>query len=336
MRSFYPEIEPYDHGMLDVGDGHRVYWELCGNPNGKPVVFLHGGPGGGCSPSQRRLFDPDKYRILLFDQRGCGRSTPYASLEANTTWHLVADIERLREMIGVDKWMVFGGSWGATLALAYAETHPERVTELVLRGIFTLRRAELLWYYQEGASWIFPGQVGGLSRTDPGGRARRPDGSLSRRLIHPDPAVQREGGARPGACGKARRSRSSQNQDYSDQFGDAHYAIAFARIENHYFVNEGWFEEGQLIRNAHRLKNIPGVIIQGRYDIVRRRPAWHEPGRCGHAVRADHGHSGAEAAYASSWLPGCEATALYPEPGHPDITVIEGTHAGCAIRRPDR
>ena len=156
MRTFYPEIEPYDHGMLDVGDGHRVYWELCGNPNGKPVVFLHGGPGGGCSPTARRLFDPKKYKILLFDQRGCGRSTPYASLEANTTWHLVADIERLRGMMGVDKWMVFGGSWGSTLALAYAETHPERVTELVLRGIVTLRRAELLWYYQEGASWIFP------------------------------------------------------------------------------------------------------------------------------------------------------------------------------------
>jgi proline iminopeptidase len=156
MRSLYPEIEPYDHGLLDVGDGHRVYWELCGNPRGKPVVFLHGGPGGGCSPVQRRLFDPQKYRILLFDQRGCGRSLPYAELEANTTWHLVADIERLRGMIGVESWMVFGGSWGSTLALAYAQTHPERVSELVLRGIFTLRRAELLWYYQEGASWMFP------------------------------------------------------------------------------------------------------------------------------------------------------------------------------------
>ena len=190
MRSFYPEIEPYDHGMLDVGDGHHVYWELCGNPNGKPVVFLHGGPGGGCAPTQRRLFDPDKYRILLFDQRGCGRSKPYASLEANTTWHLVADIERLREMIGVDKWMVFGGSWGSTLALAYAQTHPERVTELVLRGIFTLRRSELLWYYQEGASWIFPDKWEGFLAPIPEEERGDLMAAYRKRLIDPDPAVQ--------------------------------------------------------------------------------------------------------------------------------------------------
>ena len=267
MRTFYPEIEPYDHGMLDVGDGHRVYWELCGNPNGKPVVFLHGGPGGGCTPTQRQLFDPEKYRILLFDQRGCGRSTPYASLEANTTWHLVADIERLREMIGVDKWMVFGGSWGSTLALAYAETHPERVTELVLRGIFTLRRSELLWYYQEGASWIFPDKWEGFLAPIP--EAERGDlmAAYRRRLIDPDPAVQAKA-ARAWSLWEGETITLLHNQGYSDQFGDEHYAIAFARIENHYFVNEGWFEEGQLIRNAHRLKNIPGVIIQGRYDIA--------------------------------------------------------------------
>ena len=267
MRSFYPEIEPYDHGMLDVGDGHHVYWELCGNPKGKPVVFLHGGPGGGCTPTQRRLFDPEKYKILLFDQRGCGRSTPYASLEANTTWHLVADIERLREMIGVDKWMVFGGSWGSTLALAYAETHPERVTELVLRGIFTLRRSELLWYYQEGASWIFPDKWEGFLAPIP--EAERGDlmAAYRRRLIDPDPAVQAKA-ARAWSLWEGETITLLHNQEYSDQFGDEHYAIAFARIENHYFVNEGWFEEGQLIRNAHRLKGIPGVIIQGRYDIA--------------------------------------------------------------------
>jgi proline iminopeptidase len=267
MRSFYPEIEPYDHGMLDVGDGHHVYWELCGNPKGKPVVFLHGGPGGGCTPTQRRLFDPEKYKILLFDQRGCGRSTPYASLEANTTWHLVADIERLREMIGVDKWMVFGGSWGSTLALAYAETHPERVTELVLRGIFTLRRSELLWYYQEGASWIFPDKWEGFLAPIP--EAERGDlmAAYRKRLIDPDPAVQAKA-ARAWSLWEGETITLLHNQEYSDQFGDEHYAIAFARIENHYFVNEGWFEEGQLIRNAHRLKGIPGVIIQGRYDIA--------------------------------------------------------------------
>jgi proline iminopeptidase len=267
MRSFYPEIEPYEHGMLDVGDGHRVYWELCGNPNGKPVVFLHGGPGGGCTPTQRRLFDPKKYRILLFDQRGCGRSTPYASLEANTTWHLVADIERLREMIGVDKWMVFGGSWGSTLALAYAETHPERVTELVLRGIFTLRRSELLWYYQEGASWIFPDKWEGFLAPIPEEERGDLMAAYRKRLIDPDPAVQARA-ARAWSLWEGETITLLHNQEYSDQFGDEHYAIAFARIENHYFVNEGWFEEGQLIRNAHRLNGIPSVIIQGRYDMA--------------------------------------------------------------------
>ena len=267
MRSFYPEIEPYETGMLDVGDGHRVYWELCGNPNGKPVVFLHGGPGGGCTPTQRRLFDPEKYRILLFDQRGCGRSTPYASLEANTTWHLVADIERLRTMIGVDKWMVFGGSWGSTLALAYAETHPERVTELVLRGIFTLRRSELLWYYQEGASWLFPDKWEGFLAPIPEEERGNLMAAYRRRLTDPDPAVQAQA-ARAWSLWEGETITLLHNQEYSDQFGDEHYAVAFARIENHYFVNEGWFEEGQLIRNAHRLKGIPGVIIQGRYDIA--------------------------------------------------------------------
>jgi proline iminopeptidase len=267
MRTFYPEIEPYDHGMLDVGDGHRIYWELCGNPQGKPVVFLHGGPGGGCTPTQRRLFDPEKYRILLFDQRGCGRSTPYASLEANTTWHLVADIERLRTMIGVDKWMVFGGSWGSTLALAYAETHPERVTELVLRGIFTLRRAELLWYYQEGASWIFPDKWEGFLAPIPEEERGDMMAAYRKRLIDPDPAVRAKA-ARAWSLWEGETITLLHNQEYSDQFGDEHYAIAFARIENHYFVNEGWFEEGQLIRNAPLLKAIPGVIIQGRYDIA--------------------------------------------------------------------
>jgi proline iminopeptidase len=267
MRSFYPEIEPYETGMLDVGDGHRVYWELCGNPKGKPVVFLHGGPGGGCTPTQRRLFNPEKYRILLFDQRGCGRSTPYASLEANTTWHLVADIERLRAMIGVDKWMVFGGSWGSTLALAYAETHPERVTELVLRGIFTLRRSELLWYYQEGASWLFPDKWEGFLAPIPEEERGDLMAAYRKRLIDPDLAVQAKA-ARAWSLWEGETITLLHNQEYSDQFGDEHYAIAFARIENHYFVNEGWFEEGQLIRNAHRLRDIPGVIIQGRYDIA--------------------------------------------------------------------
>jgi proline iminopeptidase len=267
MRTLYPESEPYDHGMLDVGDGHSVYWELCGNPQGKPAVFLHGGPGGGCAPTHRRLFDPDKYRILLFDQRGCGRSIPYASLEANTTWHLVADIERLRAMLEVERWMVFGGSWGSTLALAYAETHPDRVTELVLRGIFTLRRAELLWYYQEGASWLFPDKWERFLAPIP--VAERGDlmAAYRRRLIHEDPVVRQEA-ARAWSLWEGETITLLPDRDYSDQFGDDRYALAFARIENHYFVNEGFFEEGQLIRDAHRLKDIPGVIIQGRYDVA--------------------------------------------------------------------
>jgi proline iminopeptidase len=267
MRTLYPEIEPYDHGWLDTGDGHRVYWELCGNPNGKPVVFLHGGPGGGCSPSQRRQFDPALYKILLFDQRGCGRSRPYASLENNTTWHLVADIERLREMIGAETWMVFGGSWGSTLALAYAETHPERVSEIVLRGIFTLRRAELLWYYQEGASWLFPEKWEGFLAPIP--EAERGDlmAAYRKRLTDPDPAVQAEA-AQAWSLWEGETITLLPNEDYSNQFGDPHYAIAFARIENHYFVNEGFMEEGQLIRDARKLKDIPGVIVQGRYDVA--------------------------------------------------------------------
>jgi len=267
MRTLYPEIEPYDHGMLDVGDGHRVYWELCGNPRGKPVVFLHGGPGGGCSPAQRRLFDPEKYRILLFDQRGCGRSTPYACLEANTTWHLVADIERLREMLDVEKWLVFGGSWGSTLALAYAETHPARVSELVLRGIFTLRRAELLWYYQEGASWMFPDKWERFIAPIPVEERGDLMAAYRRRLTHEDPAVQREA-AKAWSLWEGETITLLPNQAYTDQFGGEHYALAFARIENHYFVNGGFFEEGQLIRDAHRLRSIPGVIVQGRYDVA--------------------------------------------------------------------
>jgi proline iminopeptidase len=267
MRTLYPEIEPYEHGMLDVGEGHRVYWELCGNPRGKPVVFLHGGPGGRCTPTQRRYFDPDKYRILLFDQRGCGRSTPYASLEANTTWHLVADIERLRGMLGVDKWMVFGGSWGSTLALAYAQTHPDRVSEIILRGIFTLRRAELLWYYQEGASWMFPDKWERFLAPIPPEERGDLMAAYRRRLVHEDPAVRQEA-ASAWSLWEGETITLLPDQGYTDQFGDDHYAIAFARIENHYFVNEGFFEEEQLIRDAQKLRNIPGVIIQGRYDVA--------------------------------------------------------------------
>ncbi len=267
MRTLYPPIEPYEHGWLDVGDGHRVYWELCGNPNGKTAVFLHGGPGGGCSPVHRQLFDPERYRMLLFDQRGCGRSTPHAGLDANTTWHLVADMERLRTMLGAESWLVFGGSWGSALALAYAETHPNRVSELVLRGIFTLRRAELLWYYQSGASWLFPEKWEHFLAPIPEDERGDLMAAYHRRLTHKDRSVQIEA-ARAWSLWEGETITLLPNEDYLRQFADEHYALAFARIENHYFMNGGFFEEGQLLRDAYRLKAIPGVIIQGRYDVA--------------------------------------------------------------------
>jgi proline iminopeptidase len=267
MRALYPPIEPFDRGWLDVGDGHEVYWEVCGDPKGKPAVFLHGGPGGGCTPLQRQLFDPERYRVLLFDQRGCGRSRPYASLEANTTWHLVADVERLRAMMGVERWLVFGGSWGSTLALAYAQAHPECVSALIVRGIFTLRRSELLWYYQEGASWLFPDKWERFLAPIPNDERHDLIGAYHRRLTDPDPAIQAEA-AKAWSLWEGETITLLPNEDYSAHFGEAHYALAFARIENHYFVNGGFFAEGQLLRDAYKLANIPGVIIQGRYDVA--------------------------------------------------------------------
>jgi len=266
-RGLYPPIEPYRQGRLDVGDGHEVYWELCGNPEGKPAVFLHGGPGAGCSPDHRRLFDPARYRVLLFDQRGCGRSTPHASTEANTTWHLVADIERLRELVGVDRWLVFGGSWGSTLALAYAETHPERVTGLIVRGIFTLRRSELLWYYQEGASWLFPDKWERFLAPIPEDERGDLMAAYHRRLTDPDRRVRVEA-ARAWSVWEGETITLLPDASLSARHAEDEYALAFARIENHYFVNGGFLEEGQLLRDAHRLRAIPGVIVQGRYDIA--------------------------------------------------------------------
>ncbi len=274
LRTYYPPIEPFKTGVLDTGEGHQIYWELCGNPQGQPAVFLHGGPGSGCSPDHRRLFDPQRYCVLLFDQRGCGRSTPHASLENNTTWHLVADIERLRTLLGVDRWLVFGGSWGSTLALAYAQTHTERVSALILRGIFTLRREELLWFYQEGASWLFPDLWEGFLAPIP--EAERSDliGAYRKRLTGADPAAQL-------ACARAWSVWEGQTiRLLPDAVNAAHHAqdafsLAFARIENHYFVHEGWMEQGQLLRDAGKLAEVPGVIVQGRYDVCTPvRSAW--------------------------------------------------------------
>lgn len=266
-RGLYPPVEPYDRGLLDVGDGHQIYWELCGNPDGIPAVFLHGGPGGGCGPSHRRLFDPERYRVLLFDQRGCGRSTPHACLDANTTWDLVSDIERLRAMVGAEKWLTFGGSWGSTLALAYAETHPERVSALVLRGIFTLRKFELDWYYQSGASMLFPDKWERFLAPIP--EAERGDmiAAYRRRLTGDDRAEQIEA-AKAWSVWEGETITLLPDPSIVGQHGDDDYALAFARIENHYFTHAGWLDEGQLIRDAGRLKDIPGVIVQGRYDVA--------------------------------------------------------------------
>ncbi len=266
LRGFYPEIEPFETGFLDVGDGHTIYWERVGTKGAKPAVFLHGGPGGGSSPLQRRLFDPRLYDVLLFDQRGCGKSTPHAGLEANTTWHLVADTERLREMMGVDKWLVFGGSWGSTLALAYAETHPEHVSELVLRGIYTLTKAELDWYYQFGVSEMFPDRWEMFQAPIPENERHDMMGAYRRYLTGTDRKKQLEC-AIAWSTWEGATITLLPNPDYAAHFGEDDYAIAFARIENHFFVHAGWLEEGQLLRDAGKLKDIPGVIVHGRYDM---------------------------------------------------------------------
>jgi proline iminopeptidase len=265
-RGLYPAIEPFEVGRLDVGDGHQIYFERCGNPTGLPAVFLHGGPGAGCSPAQRRLFDPARYCVTLFDQRGCGRSSPHASLEANTTWDLVADIERLRERAGFSRWLVFGGSWGSTLALAYAETHPERVSGLVVRGVFTATRREIDWYYQGGAAWLFPDLWERFLAPIPEGERGDLVGAYNRRLTGPDENA-RLAAAKAWSLWEAGTITLLPN-NLATQFGEDRYALAFARIENHYFSHDSWLEDDQLIRNAHRLANIPGVIVQGRYDVA--------------------------------------------------------------------
>lgn len=267
LRSLYPAIEPYAAGVLDVGDGHVLYYERCGTPGAKPAVFLHGGPGGGISAQHRRLFDPARYDLLLFDQRGCGRSTPHASLEANTTWHLVADIERLRNLAGVERWLVLGGSWGSTLALTYAQTHPDRVSELVLRGVFTVSRRELDWYYQHGASEIFPDLWEAFVAQIPAEERHDLRAAYRRRLTGSDLVLQTQA-ALAWAIWEGGTLTLMPDEDTRKGFAEPHFALAFARIENHFFVHGGWLEDGQLIRNASRLRGIPGTIVQGRYDMV--------------------------------------------------------------------
>ena len=275
LRGFYPPIEPTASGLLDVGDGQRVHWETCGNPEGVPAVFVHGGPGAGCSADYRRVFDPERYRIILFDQRGCGRSLPHAwepdaDLSTNTTWHLVADMEALREHLGVERWLVFGGSWGATLGLAYAQRHPERVLALVLRGVFTLRRRELDWYYEAGgADMIWPDEweryvAAAGPEVGPGGYIER----YRELLADPDPAVHGPA-AVAWTTWEAATSTLLRDQAHIDEVQDPAFALAFARIENHFFIHRGWLEEDRLLHGARVLADhgIPGVIVQGRYDM---------------------------------------------------------------------
>jgi len=264
----YPPLDANQSGVLDVGDGHLVYWEESGAPDGKPVVFVHGGPGGGTEPKYRRFFDPAKYRIVMFDQRGCGRSTPHASLAANTTWDLVADMERLRAHLGIERWQLFGGSWGSTLALAYAEAHPTRVSELVLRGIFLLRRWEIDWFYQQGASRLFPDAWAHYLAPIPPEERHDLLAAYHRRLTSPDEAVRLEA-ARAWSIWEGSTSRLFTDPSTVARFGADRFALAFARIECHYFVNRGFFRaDDQLLADVPKVAHLPCTIVHGRYDVV--------------------------------------------------------------------
>jgi proline iminopeptidase len=267
-RQQYPPIEPFESGYLGVGDGHELYYEQCGNPNGKPALFVHGGPGAGGDVNARRFFDPAGYRIVVFDQRGAGRSRPHASLEVNTTWHLVADIERLRRHLKIDRWLVFGGSWGSTLSLAYAQTHPAAVSELVLRGIFLLRRIEIDWFYQFGASMLFPEQWQQYLAPIPSEERHDLLRAFHRRLSSDDAGV-RLAAARAWSIWEGATSSLWPNPQREAQFGTEEFALALARIEAHYFVNRGFFtSETQLLDGVDKIRAIPAVIVQGRYDVV--------------------------------------------------------------------
>lgn len=266
--NLFPPLTPHDAGSLRVSDIHEIYYEVSGNPRGKPVVVCHGGPGGGSTPSMRRYFDPDLYRIIIFDQRGCGRSTPHASLIDNTTWHLVSDMEQLRAHLGVESWQIFGGSWGSTLALAYAQTHPERCTELVLRGIFTLRRSELEWFYQQGANAIYPDAWEEYLTLIPEAERHDMIAAYYTRLTSDDRATQ-IAAAKAWSRWEGGTVSLLPAPERVESFSNESFALAFARIESHYFVNAGFFEhDDQIIRNAPVLADIPAVIVQGRYDIV--------------------------------------------------------------------
>lgn len=262
----YPSLDPFDQRMLDVGDGHSIYVEQCGRPDGVPIVVFHGGPGGGCSPAMRRYFDPEYYRIILFDQRGCGRSKPHASVENNTTWHLVDDIELIRETLGIDQWFVFGGSWGATLALIYAQAHPTRVKHLILRGVFLGTQAELDWFYAGGAGQFWPEVWERFTNLVPADEQNDLIAAYHKRLFGADLMVQTQFARAWATWENALASISSTGMS---DMAQSHYARAFARLENHYFTNKVFLnEDQQIMDNLHKLKDVPGSIVQGRYDMI--------------------------------------------------------------------
>jgi proline iminopeptidase len=310
----YPAIEPFRTHRLRVSELHELHVEECGNPRGLPAVFLHGGPGGGSEPWHRQFFDPTKYRIVLFDQRGCGRSTPHAELRENGTWDLVSDIERIREHLGIERWLVFGGSWGSTLALAYAQTHPDRVRAMVLRGIFLLRRCEIDWFYQEGASWLYPDAWEHFLAPIP--LAERGDlvAAYHRRLTSTDARVRSEA-ARAWSVWEGSTSKLLPSGDMVLRFGETRFAEAFARIECHYFVNRGFFKsDNWLIENVHRIRQIPAVIVQGRYDVVcPMRSAWDLHRAWPEAdlrVVSDAGHAASESGVLSQLIEATDRFAL--------------------------
>ena len=268
MRDLYPPLEPYDTGALRVSDLHTIYFEQSGNPQGKPVIFLHGGPGGSSLPVFRQYFDPAKWRIVIFDQRGCGRSTPHAELRENTTWDLVSDIETLRSHLKISQWVVSGGSWGSTLSLAHSQTHPDRCLGLILRGIFLLRRKEILWFYQDGASYLFPDAWEDYLKPIPLDERADLLSAFYRRLTSDDAQIRQEA-ARAWSVWEGTTSRLIPDPKSQSRFADAEFADAFARIECHYFINRGFLEpDDQLLQNCDRIRHLPIVIVQGRYDVV--------------------------------------------------------------------
>jgi proline iminopeptidase len=268
MKNLYPEIEPFNTGTLQVSNLHTLYYEECGNPNGQPIVFLHGGPGGGIQADYRRYFNPEKWRVILFDQRGCGKSRPFAELKENTTWDLVADINKLKSHLSIEKWAVFGGSWGSTLALSYSQTHPQDVTGLFLRGIFLLRKKEINWFYQEGASKIFPDAWEKYLAPIPENERGDIVSAYFKRLTSEDKEV-RANAAKAWSVWEASTSKLEQDKSLMEDFNEGQFADAFARIECHYFTNKGFFDdENQLLNNIDKIQDIPTVIVQGRYDVV--------------------------------------------------------------------